>query len=198
MKIKLFLFIISFLFSSSILAEDIETRISNIEKRLSNIENIIETRQENSLLNLLNGLKEDNKEEIPTISSKEIQFPLLTIEIVSVKYVKDDFGSDIVLNYILKNKYDQMVKSANHKLIIFDRLDNELKKFNLDKDLYLASGNSKKFEESSSVVFVSEARIKDIKIEDLVFRHYISKVLMSDNSIKEYDDNWSQNYSINN
>ena len=59
----------------------------------------------------------------------------------------------------------------------------------IPEDLYIKKGETKFFNDSEYVVWVSSARIKDIPFEDLVFKHIVHKVVKEDNSIWEYKNN---------
>ncbi len=116
--------------------------------------------------------------------------PSIIFKIIDLEYIEEDSGDKVIINYSIENiDEDQLIKASNHDLEIQDLLDNKLIKFSLEKDLYIKKGETKFFNDSEYVVWVSSARIKDIPFEDLVFKHIVHKVVKEDNSIWEYKNN---------
>ena len=124
--------------------------------------------------------------EIITIS------PPIKFEVIDLEYKEDKgyWDDRVIVKYSITNVDDeQLIKAANHELIINDLLGNKLMDFNLKKDLYIKIGETIDFEVSGSSIWVSSERIKDIPYDDLVFDYLVHKVVKEDNSIWEYKNN---------
>ena len=123
----------------------------------------------------------------PIIISPPIKFEVIDLEYKEDKGYWDD---RVIVKYSITNVDDeQLIKAANHELIIKDLLGNKLMDFNLKKDLYIKIGETIDFEVSGSSIWVSSERIKDIPYDDLVFEYLVHKVVKQDNSIWEYKNN---------
>ena len=118
--------------------------------------------------------------------------PPIKFEVIDLEYKEDKgyFDDRVIVKYSITNVDDeQLIKAANHELIIKDLLGNKLMDFNLKKDLYIKIGETIDFEVSGSSIWVSSERIKDIPYDDLVFDYLVHKVVKEDNSIWEYKNN---------
>ena len=123
----------------------------------------------------------------PIIISPPIKFEIIDLEYKEDKGYWDD---RVIVKYSITNVDDeQLIKAANHELIIKDLLGNKLMDFNLKKDLYIKIGEKIDFEVSGSSIWVSSERIKDIPYDDLVFEYLVHKVVKEDNSVWEYKNN---------
>ena len=112
-----------------------------------------------------------------TLFSSEL--PLLKININEL-YVD---GYYTKVNYELENKYEKLIKLADHTMIIRDLLGEEISRFQIKKDLYLTS-NEKKVFDANFITFGlnGHERLKIIKFDDLVFDYKIKTILFEDNS----------------
>ena len=118
--------------------------------------------------------------------------PPIKFEVIDLEYKEDEgyWDDRVIVKYSITNVDDeQLIKAANHELIIKDLLGNKLMDFNLKKDLYIKIGETIDFEVSGSSIWVSSERIKDIPYDDLVFDYLVHKVVKEDNSIWEYKNN---------
>tara|TARA_B100000963_G_C22265488_1_gene510419 strand:+ start:104 stop:565 length:462 start_codon:yes stop_codon:yes gene_type:complete len=118
--------------------------------------------------------------------------PPIKFEVIDLEYIEDKgyWDDRVIVKYSITNVDDeQLIKAANHELIIKDLLGNKLMDFNLKKDLYIKIGETIDFEVSGSSIWVSSERIKDIPYDDLVFDYLVHKVVKEDNSIWEYKNN---------
>ena len=118
--------------------------------------------------------------------------PPIKFEVIDLEYIEDKgyWDDRVIVKYSITNVDDeQLIKAANHELIIKDLLGNKLMDFNLKKDLYIKIGETIDFEVSGSSIWVSSERIKDIPYDDLVFEYLVHKVVKQDNSIWEYKNN---------
>ena len=118
--------------------------------------------------------------------------PPIKFEVIDLEYKEDKgyWDDRVIVKYSITNVDDeQLIKAANHELIIKDLLGNKLMDFNLKKDLYIKIGETIDFEVSGSSIWVSSERIKDIPYDDLVFDYLVHKVVKEDNSIWEYKNN---------
>ena len=123
----------------------------------------------------------------PIIISPPIKFEIIDLEYKEDKGYWDD---RVIVKYSITNvDEEQLIKAANHELIIKDLLGNKLMDFNLKKDLYIKIGEKIDFEVSGSSIWVSSERIKDIPYDDLVFEYLVHKVVKEDNSVWEYKNN---------
>lgn len=120
-----------------------------------------------------------------TLLSSEL--PLLKININEL-YVD---GYYTKVNYELENKYEKLIKLADHTMIVRDLLGEEILRFQIKKDLYLASNEKKVFDANFITDGLSgHERLKIIKFDDLVFDYKIKTILFEDNSKIEiqYED----------
>ena len=118
--------------------------------------------------------------------------PPIKFEVIDLEYKEDKgyWDDSVIVKYSITNVDDgQLIKAANHELIIKDLLGNKLMDFNLKKDLYIKIGETIDFEVSGSSIWVSSERIKDIPYDDLVFEYLVHKVVKEDNSVWEYKNN---------
>ena len=118
--------------------------------------------------------------------------PPIKFEVIDLEYIEDKgyWDDRVIVKYSITNvDEEQLIKAANHELIIKDLLGNKLMDFNLKKDLYIKIGETIDFEVSGSSIWVSSERIKDIPYDDLVFEYLVHKVVKQDNSIWEYKNN---------
>ena len=118
--------------------------------------------------------------------------PPIKFEVIDLEYIEDKgyWDDRVIVKYSITNVDDeQLIKAANHELIIKDLLGNKLMDFNLKKDLYIKIGEKIDFEVSGSSIWVSSERIKDIPYDDLVFEYLVHKVVKEDNSVWEYKNN---------
>ena len=118
--------------------------------------------------------------------------PPIKFEVIDLEYIEDKgyWDDRVIVKYSITNVDDeQLIKAANHELIIKDLLGNKLMDFNLKKDLYIKIGETIDFEVSGSSIWVSSERIKDIPYDDLVFEYLVHKVVKEDNSVWEYKNN---------
>ena len=89
----------------------------------------------------------------------------------------------VKLDYDLSNKYEKLIKLADHKLVAKDLLGEIVTVFRLEQDIYLPSNIQKSFVRDSDMDWLSynPYRLRKIKLEDLVFEYEVKSIVFEDN-----------------
>ena len=115
---------------------------------------------------------------------------LLEIKVNELSIYKKEglFGIEeerVKLDFDLTNKYEKLIKLADHKLVTKDLLGEIVTTFYLEKDIYLPANVQKNFVKDSDINWLNynPYRLRKIKLEDLVFEYEVLSIVFKDNVI---------------